>query len=118
MWIFGWDKLSPRLYLAAIWLTAIGTSLSAFFILSANSWMQHPVGYRVDPVALIFTAIVHGGRGPAPVRRSQLGHPARVVRRMRTQVASGPGCPGWRLRSGTRGWAGPAWQGDQHGRFW
>ena len=50
LWIFGWNKLSPRLHLATIWLAAIGTSLSAFFILAANSWMQHPVGYRVDPV--------------------------------------------------------------------
>src|ERR1700735_2713803 len=40
IWIFGWDKLSPRLHLAAIWLVAVGTSLSAFFILAANSWMQ------------------------------------------------------------------------------
>jgi cytochrome d ubiquinol oxidase subunit I len=50
LWIFGWDKLSPRLHLATIWLAAIGTSLSAFFILAANSWMQHPVGYRINPV--------------------------------------------------------------------
>ena len=49
LWIFGWNKLSPRLHLATIWLAAIGTSLSAFFILAANSWMQHPVGYRVHP---------------------------------------------------------------------
>jgi cytochrome bd ubiquinol oxidase subunit I len=49
LWIFGWNKLSPRVHLAAIWLTAVGTSLSAFFILAANSWMQHPVGYQVDP---------------------------------------------------------------------
>jgi cytochrome d ubiquinol oxidase subunit I len=49
LWIFGWNKLSPRLHLAMIWLAAIGTSMSAFFILAANSWMQHPVGYRVVP---------------------------------------------------------------------
>ncbi|MEV0354309.1 cytochrome ubiquinol oxidase subunit I [Nonomuraea sp. NPDC050680] len=47
LWIFGWDKLSPRLHLATIWLAAIGTNISAYFILAANSWMQHPVGYRV-----------------------------------------------------------------------
>jgi cytochrome d ubiquinol oxidase subunit I len=50
LWIFGWDKLSPRLHLATIWLAAIGSNLSAFFILAANSWMQHPVGYRINPV--------------------------------------------------------------------
>ncbi len=47
LWIFGWNKLSPRLHLATIWLVALGTWLSAFFILVANSWMQHPVGYEV-----------------------------------------------------------------------
>jgi cytochrome d ubiquinol oxidase subunit I len=50
LWIFGWHRLSPRLHLATIWLAAIGTNLSAYFILAANSWMQHPVGYRINPV--------------------------------------------------------------------
>ena len=50
LWIFGWNKLSPRLHLATIWLAAFGTNLSAYFILAANSWMQHPVGYRISPV--------------------------------------------------------------------
>ncbi|MEU0520555.1 cytochrome ubiquinol oxidase subunit I [Streptosporangium sp. NPDC006007] len=49
LWIFGWDRLSPRLHLATIWAVAIGTNLSAYFILAANSWMQHPVGYRLNP---------------------------------------------------------------------
>jgi cytochrome bd ubiquinol oxidase subunit I len=48
LWIFGWNRLSPRLHLATIWLAALGTWLSAFFILVANSWMQHPVGYKVS----------------------------------------------------------------------
>jgi cytochrome bd ubiquinol oxidase subunit I len=50
LWIFGWNKLPPKLHLATIWLAAVGTNLSAFFILAANSWMQHPVGYRINPV--------------------------------------------------------------------
>jgi len=50
LWIFGWNKLPRRLHLATIWLAAIGTSLSAYFILAANSWMQHPVGYAINPV--------------------------------------------------------------------
>jgi len=60
LWIFGWNKLSPRLHLATIWLAAFGTSLSAYFILAANSWMQHPVGYRVDPAThkVVLTSIV------------------------------------------------------------
>ncbi len=44
LWIFGWDKLPRRIHLACIWAVAIATTLSAYFILSANSWMQHPVG--------------------------------------------------------------------------
>jgi cytochrome d ubiquinol oxidase subunit I len=45
LWLFGWDRLSPRVHLATIWLVALGSMLSAAFILAANSWMQHPVGY-------------------------------------------------------------------------
>ncbi len=44
LWIFGWDRLSPRVHLATVWLFALGTWLSAFFIIVANSWMQRPVG--------------------------------------------------------------------------
>jgi cytochrome d ubiquinol oxidase subunit I len=50
LWIFGWDRLPKLAHLACIWLVAIGTNLSAFFILAANSWMQHPVGFEIDPV--------------------------------------------------------------------
>jgi len=49
LWIFGWDKLSPKLHAACMWLVAIGTLLSAYFILAANSFMQNPVGYRFNP---------------------------------------------------------------------
>jgi cytochrome d ubiquinol oxidase subunit I len=49
LWIFGWDRLPKRLHLATIWLASIGTLLSAYFILAANSWMQHPVGYTMNP---------------------------------------------------------------------
>ncbi|MGC9219958.1 MAG: cytochrome ubiquinol oxidase subunit I [Solirubrobacteraceae bacterium] len=48
LWIFGWGRLPKRMHLATIWLTAIGAILSAYFILVANSWMQHPVGYVID----------------------------------------------------------------------
>ncbi len=48
LWIFGWDRLPKKLHLATIWLASIGTLLSAYFILAANSWMQHPVGYEVN----------------------------------------------------------------------
>ncbi|MGV8977345.1 MAG: cytochrome ubiquinol oxidase subunit I [Cellulomonas sp.] len=44
LWIFGWDKLPKKIHLACIWAVALASNLSAFFILAANSWMQHPVG--------------------------------------------------------------------------
>jgi cytochrome bd ubiquinol oxidase subunit I len=47
LWIFGWNRLSKRVHLATIWIVAVGTWLSGFFILVANSWMQHPVGYKI-----------------------------------------------------------------------
>ena len=47
LWIFGWDRLPRRVHLATIWLLALGTWLSAFFIIVANSWMQRPVGSHV-----------------------------------------------------------------------
>ena len=48
LWLFGWDRLSPRVHLATIYLVWAGTWLSAYFILAANSWMQHPVGYELN----------------------------------------------------------------------
>lgn len=45
VWIFGWNKLSPKMHATAIWLVALASNLSAFWILCANSFMQHPVGY-------------------------------------------------------------------------
>jgi len=51
LWIFGWDKLPRRTHLATIWVAAVGTLLSAYFILAANSWMQHPVGYSYNAVS-------------------------------------------------------------------
>jgi cytochrome bd ubiquinol oxidase subunit I len=47
LWLFGWDKLPRRLHLLTIWAVAFGSALSALFILAANSWMQHPVGYQM-----------------------------------------------------------------------
>lgn len=55
LWIFGRGRLSPRLHLATIWATSIGTMLSALFILAANSWMQHPVGYKVEHGQAVLT---------------------------------------------------------------
>jgi cytochrome d ubiquinol oxidase subunit I len=48
MWIFGWDRLPKKIHLATIWLASFGTLFSAYFILAANAWMQHPVGYTIN----------------------------------------------------------------------
>ncbi|WP_336921311.1 cytochrome ubiquinol oxidase subunit I [Aquipuribacter sp. SD81] len=48
VWIFGWDRLPRLVHLASIWLVAVGTALSAYFILAANAWMQNPVGFTVN----------------------------------------------------------------------
>jgi cytochrome bd-type quinol oxidase subunit 1 len=48
IWIFGWNRLSKKAHLVTIWLVAAGTMLSAAFIMAANSWMQHPVGYTTN----------------------------------------------------------------------
>ncbi len=47
LWIFGWERLGRTTHLVCIWMVAIGTALSAYWILVANSFMQHPVGYAV-----------------------------------------------------------------------
>ena len=49
LWIFGWTRLPRLVHLACIWVVAIAVNLSAFFIISANSFMQHPVGARFNP---------------------------------------------------------------------
>ena len=48
LWLFGWGRLSRRVHLTCIWLVAVGAALSAMFIMSANSWMQNPVGYQTN----------------------------------------------------------------------
>jgi cytochrome d ubiquinol oxidase subunit I len=47
LWLFGWGRLSKKVHLATIWMVSGSTMLSAYFILAANSWMQHPVGYEI-----------------------------------------------------------------------
>ncbi|MBO0474642.1 cytochrome d ubiquinol oxidase, subunit I [Enterococcus sp. DIV0840] len=48
LWIFTWDKVNPKLHLTFIWLVFLGSMMSAFWILAANSFMQHPVGYTLN----------------------------------------------------------------------
>ncbi len=68
IWIFGWDRLSKGLHAATIWLVAIGSNLSALFILLANGFMQHPVGYVINEAAgraelVDFAALLFNPRG-------------------------------------------------------
>jgi cytochrome bd ubiquinol oxidase subunit I len=49
LWIFGWGRLPKNVHAATIWAVHIGTLFSSYFILAANSWMQHPVGYKYNP---------------------------------------------------------------------
>ena len=48
IWIFGWDKISKKWHAVTIWLVALGSNLSAFWILTANSFMQEPRGYIIN----------------------------------------------------------------------
>src|SRR5690625_2991906 len=48
LWMFGWDRLPRKLHLACIWMVAVATMISAYFILAANSFMQNPVGFRIN----------------------------------------------------------------------
>jgi len=47
VWIFGWKKLSAKTHAIIMWLVAVASTLSAVWILTANAWMQHPVGYVI-----------------------------------------------------------------------
>src|ERR1700750_942102 len=49
LWIFGWGRIPERLHAACMWIVHIGTLLAPYFILAANQFMQHPVGYRFNP---------------------------------------------------------------------
>ncbi|NHU86226.1 cytochrome ubiquinol oxidase subunit I [Kocuria sp. JC486] len=47
LWIFGWDRLPKKIHLASLWIAVLGSVASAYFIIVANSWMQHPVGVEL-----------------------------------------------------------------------
>jgi len=68
VWIFGEGKIPEKVHLAAIWLVAIGAEFSALWILLGNGWMQHPVGYTLDPATgraqlVDFLALVDNPKG-------------------------------------------------------
>lgn len=47
IWFFGWNKLSAKAHAACIWIVALASNLSAYWIIAANAWMQNPVGYEI-----------------------------------------------------------------------
>ena len=57
-WIFSWERVSKQLHLTAIWLVAIGSSLSALWILIANSFMQQPVGFAIENGRAVMTSFL------------------------------------------------------------
>ena len=68
---FGWEKVSKRFHLTATWLTAIGANLSAWWILVANAWMQHPVGcdFNLDTVRNEMTSFAEVALSPVAVNK-------------------------------------------------
>jgi cytochrome d ubiquinol oxidase subunit I len=79
LWIFGWGRLPEKIHLATIWAVAIGTNISAFFILTANAWMQHPVGYHMNPAT---------GRAEMTDFFAILGNPVLLITYPHTVLAS------------------------------
>ncbi|MFT4245942.1 MAG: cytochrome ubiquinol oxidase subunit I [Micrococcaceae bacterium] len=67
LWLFGWDRLSKKIHLVTIWCTAIGSSLSAYFILAANSFMQHPTGVKYNNGRAEMASIVQVLTSPTAV---------------------------------------------------
>jgi len=65
VWIFGWDRLSKKAHLATIWLVALGSNLSALWILIANSWMQEPVGYKLENGRAVMTDFLAVATNPS-----------------------------------------------------
>jgi len=98
LWIFGWDRLRPKVHLATIWLVAIGTTASAYFILAANSWMQHPVGYKLNPVTqrAELTSIAQVLTNPTLIRA--FGHT--IAAALLTAAMLVLGVAAWHLRRG------------------
>jgi cytochrome d ubiquinol oxidase subunit I len=76
LWIFGWNRLPKGIHLATLWLAVIGSWISAFFIICANSWMQHPVGVKLvegRPVLVDVWAVLTNNTALAAYSHTLLG---------------------------------------------
>jgi cytochrome d ubiquinol oxidase subunit I len=58
LWIFGWGRLPKKVHLASLWIAVAGSIVSAYFIIVANSWMQHPVGVELVDGRPVMTDIL------------------------------------------------------------
>ena len=72
LFFFGWDKLSKLAHLTVTWLVALGSNLSALWILIANGWMQHPIGARFNPDTMRMEVDRLHGRDLQPRGASQI----------------------------------------------
>ena len=96
IWIFGWDRLPKKLHLASIWLVAIGSTLSALWILIANSFMQHPVGY--DPTSVEAGRLVLNDFGALIFsRKAWLAFPHTILAGISTAAFFVLGISAWHL---------------------
>src|SRR5882757_3144194 len=93
LWIFGWSRLPRLVHLACIWIVAIAVNVSAFFIIAANSFMQHPVGAHYNPAT----------------RRAELNSIMALLRNNTAQAAFSHTVTGALLTAGTFVAAVSAW---------
>lgn len=71
---FGWEKVSRRFHLASTWLTGLGATISAWWILVANAWMQHPVGMQFNPDTVRNEMVDFWAVATSPVAVSKFFH--------------------------------------------
>ncbi len=96
IWIFGWDRAPKGLHLASIWLVAIGSNLSALWILIANSFMQYPVGY--DPASVEAGRLVLNNFGALIFnRKAWLAFPHTILAGLTTAAFFMLGISAWHL---------------------
>lgn len=96
IWIFGWNRVPKKLHLASIWLVALGSNLSALWILIANSFMQHPVGY--DPTSIESGRLVLNNFGALIFnRKAWLAFPHTIFAGLTTAAFFMLGISAWHL---------------------
>lgn len=71
---FGWKRVSPRFHLVSTWLTAVGASISALWILVANAWMQYPAGMEFDPAQMRNVMVSFSDVALSPVAVNKFFH--------------------------------------------